>query len=123
MTLTLREQLDEAKERIRELEAALRTSGIAFYENLNPTLEQSVMLEALLHASAPLATHSLRLRLNIAVNVTHEVDDRSVEMVIHRLRKRLLPHGIFIARERGVGFYIDPENKRRLRAIRIAETP
>lgn len=117
--MTLTEQLEEARERIRELEAALRPSGIAFYLNLSPTMGQSVILETLLHAAGPIALHALRLRINLAANIIHEVDDRSVEMAIHRLRLRLKPFGIVISRARGKGFYLDADNKARLAAIRI----
>lgn len=120
VTISLKEQLDEARERIQELEAALRVPAIVFYENLSLTFAQSIVLEVLLHASGPVTAHSLRLRINIAVNVVHEVDDFSVEMVVSRLRRRLAPHGITISRLRGKGFYLDRDNKARLLAIRIS---
>ncbi len=116
---TLRGELDEAREQIRELQAALRPNSIPLYRDLTPTVAQSVVLEVLLDATAPTSVHALRLWLNVATNVVHEVDDRSVEMVIHRLRIRLAPFGIAIGRARGQGFYLDAENKARLRALRI----
>ena len=121
MKLTVAERLEEAMERIRELETALRTSQVAFYRGLNPTFNQRVVLESLLHADGPLGLHSLRLRMNVAANLIHEVDDDSVEVAMHRLRKRLalLNPPIIISRLRGEGFYLDPDNKARLAAIRV----
>jgi hypothetical protein len=120
MTLTIAERLEDAMERIRDLEAALRPAEVSFFRGLNPTHGQRVILEVLLHAHAPLGLHALRLRMNIAAHVTHEVDDDSVEIAMSRLRKRLasLLIPIVISRMRGEGFYLDVINKARLSAIR-----
>lgn len=117
--MTLTEQLAEARERIRELEAALRPSRTVTWPGLDPTPSQSAILESLLQATGPISLHSLRMRIDLAIGVTHEIDEDSVEIAVHRLKKRLAPRGITISRLRGQGFYLDQDNKARLVAFRV----
>jgi len=80
--MTLIEQLEEARERIRELEGALRPSSTVSWPGLDPTTSQSAILESLLQAAGPMSVHSLRLRINLAANLAHDADDDSVEVAI-----------------------------------------
>lgn len=119
-TLSLAEQLDEARERIRELEDAARPSGVAFYDSLQLTLNQSVILDALLEAKKPVTPRQLRLKINLANTGRYMDRDASAEVAVSRLRARLRPQGIAIRRLRDQGLYLDTEDKMRLLAIRVA---
>lgn len=98
--------IERLRLRVRELEATLglinHTTGAL---ELSPT---SSRILALMMRLPYLTPEILRERLSIA---------RDVKVSIHRLRKRLKPHGIEIKSKHSVGYWLEPEMKDKVRAL------
>lgn len=118
--LSLADQLAEAKEKIRELEDALRPVSKPFYRGLSLPDTQSILLGVLIELVGPLTLHSARVRIALHRNVDSlEIGDTLVYQAIYRLRVLLKPAGIHITNVPGAGFYLDKENKAKAIALRI----
>jgi len=68
-------------------------------------LREYEVLEALM-LNSPRVVHKERLAQRMAIS-NDDVGDNAVEVYIHRLRRRLQPHGVTIRTMRGVGYLIE----------------
>lgn len=68
-------------------------------------LREYEVLEALM-LNSPRVVHKERLAQRMAIS-NDDVGDNAVEVYIHRLRRRLQPHGVAIRTMRGVGYLIE----------------
>ncbi|MFN2329967.1 MAG: response regulator [Chromatocurvus sp.] len=72
---------------------------------LSLPLREYEVLEALM-LNSPRVVHKERLAQRMAIS-NEDVGDNAVEVYIHRLRRRLQPHGVAIRTMRGVGYLIE----------------
>lgn len=68
-------------------------------------LREYEVLEALM-LNSPRVVHKERIAQRMAIS-NEDVGDNAVEVYIHRLRRRLQPHGVAIRTMRGVGYLIE----------------
>lgn len=118
----LADQLEEVKEENRWLRDSIQTPAAQyiFLRHLDLSRSEKTILYSLETATLTLTAASLRRRLDVALERIDESGLTSVSVTICRLRKKLktLNPPIEISNERGVGFYLDDENKKRLRDTR-----
>lgn len=111
-TAKLTADLAEANTRIVELEGVLGLSndnlGVAF--RLSTTLNK--LLGCLL-ATPNVTPDTIVARLKIATDA---------KVAVHRLREVLKPYGITIQSRRGLGYWLEPEDKEKIWAITRAGT-
>lgn len=111
MTLSLREQLDEARERIRRLETAFCE------DNKTPLAWKLTPSERrILSALASRAVVS-----NVALQTILDTDYETVKSHMYKLRKTLRAYGITIETRHAFGYLMTPEMKARLQTFVEAE--
>lgn len=119
----LREQLEEAQERIRWLEFALKPPKSQFVPELRMSRAYEAVLYALLTTSSPLDQEKLRRRIDVALGHFESTAPKSVDVVICRLRKQLgaLDPPITIRNAWGRGYWMDDESKARVLKLQAGE--
>lgn len=117
MELSLREQLEEALETIRQLREALCPPRGARFEGLVLTETEEVIVTILLDAASPFGTSRLTDRVGITLNRENFVGDKAVAVQICRLRKKLnaLTPPITISSAWRIGYWMEPMDKDQLR--------
>jgi DNA-binding response OmpR family regulator len=113
-----RERIEELEEENRQLRALLQLDDTTAYDGLRLTAQQRVVLAALCRGTGVLPISYLLDCLDRAGRrgTAHARDHLGV--VVHRLRRKLEPHGIHIRTEWGVGLSIPLEDKAVLHARR-----
>ena len=116
----LRERLEEAQERNRWLEEALKPPMRPYFPGLRLSRTNEAVLYALLTADAPLNQEKLRRRIDVALGSFDAADAKSVDVVIFRLRRELsaLKPPIKVLNAWGRGYWINDESKAQL--LRLA---
>lgn len=117
MELSLREQLEEAIETIRQMREALCPPRGARFEGLALTETEEVIITIFLDAASPFGTSRLTDRVGITLNREHSVGDKAVAVQICRLRKKLnaLTPPITISSAWRIGYWMEPTDKDQLR--------
>jgi hypothetical protein len=115
----LRAALEEARERIRWLEAALVPQAPPQRAELPLNRSCEIVLLALKASSWPLNHEALGRRLDVGLNRDGSVNPKFVDVIICRLRKKLRaltpPVAIQTASKRG--WWMDAKNKALLQAF------
>ena len=116
---SLRAQLDEAREKIRWLEDAMRPPDHPQIAGLKLWRSEQTMLHALFTAKSPLNQDRLAKFVDVTLGRVDIVFPKSVDVAICRLRKRIgtLNPPITIRNARGHGYWLDDESKARLATL------
>jgi DNA-binding response OmpR family regulator len=114
----LRERIAELEEEVRQLRQDMVQTNAAFLNVL--TKNQMKLLLGIY--SRPIADYAYLDRIteqsdryNRYTDVEHE--DLRVRVSIWKLRKKMREYGIEIKTWRGIGYYLDDENKAKLKAL------
>tara|TARA_R110000868_G_C10589282_1_gene739420 strand:- start:75 stop:488 length:414 start_codon:yes stop_codon:yes gene_type:complete len=111
-------EIDRLKEEVRQLREELAYVEMGFLDFLSP--QQAGILTGI--CQREVATHAYIE----SITETHGQYSRyegelhqgqRTKVAVCKLRKKLKPHGIEIKVLRGVGYYMDNENKRKLRRV------
>jgi two-component system cell cycle response regulator CtrA len=116
--IRLREENDELRERVRQLEEHLGwrfTSPSA----LGLTATHDIVLGCMMSRSVAREEFILEA-LYYRDPSGGTADDRIVDVFIYHMRKRLKPHGIAIYTERGVGYYLNADGKKKIQELLYA---
>ncbi len=99
--------LDEKDVRIHELEELLKVNNEKYIHPFGLTQQQSKLLALLMELSV------------VSGDIIHRRIRMTTEakVAVHRLRARLDKHGIKIAARRYHGFWMEPEDKEKVKAI------
>lgn len=121
---SLREQLEEALETIRQLRETLRPPNGARFDGLVLTETERVLVTMLLAATLPCGRARLTDRVGLALNRAVAVGDGAVAVQICRLRKkfRALDPPIAISSAWKVGYWMETIDKERLLERRVDAT-
>lgn len=111
---TLTAELDEAREKIRQLEAAMRGSGFRAPACLKLSPRENEIV-GLLMARECIEREALMLALYSERNDPPTTNVLSV--YLFRLRQKFAPHGVTITSGWGQGWRLTPEMKIRIRAL------
>jgi DNA-binding response OmpR family regulator len=112
--------IDELREEVRQLRAALSPPVNPFYGKLGLTPQLAALLNAFyLHGDMP------QVRLDAVISQHtwgRRCDDPAVSptrgrVAVCKLRAALRPHGVEIDLVRGMGYRLDPANKAKLTAL------
>jgi DNA-binding response OmpR family regulator len=114
----LRERIEELEEEIRQLRADMVQTDATFMGVL--TRQQIALLNGIYNRKV--ANYQYIDQVMAANGNFNRCDAKDLEkprskVAIHNLRKRLKPHGIEIKTWRGVGYYLDDENKAKLKQL------
>jgi two-component system cell cycle response regulator CtrA len=120
MVASLRDQLDEANETIRQFRNAMAASPLIRYRGLRLSRSERCILEALLNANGLLSKHQLRHAIDAELTRIEAPDLKSVDVVVCRLRKRLRPFSVVISTEWGRGYYLDLDARATLLSLRYS---
>src|SRR4051794_4571000 len=115
----LHAQLEEAREQIRQLRETLRPSNGTRYRGLHLTASEEAVLQIIVAAQGVCSKERLFQGLYGSRCETSQPDPGIIDLHIFRLRRKLAPHGIQIDRVHGVGVFLRPESKERLRALAL----
>ena len=115
----LRDQLEEAHEQIRQLRETVRPSNVTRYRGLDLTRTEQAALQILVTAQGACSNERLFQGLYGSRCEASQPTSRIISVFICRLRRKLRPHGIEIDTLRGVGLFIRPQSKERLRALAL----
>lgn len=118
--LRVRGSLAEAREENRQLKRTLVPAGWIWYGDLQPSAIDRVILNALFTATGPVSAAQLRQSADIALGRPEAGSKMSIQVRMVQLRRKLaaLEPPIAIDTIRGVGFWLDAENRARLAARR-----
>jgi hypothetical protein len=114
----LREQVEELKEELRQLRADIAPTDDTFAGVL--TRQQVALLMSIQNrkiASYPYIDQVLAGQGNFGRGNGEETEQLRSKVSIYNLRQRLKPYGIEIKTWRGVGYYLDDENKAKLKQL------
>src|SRR3954447_25963096 len=114
----LRAQLEEAREQIRQLCETLRPSNGTRYPELDLTATEAAVLQIIVAAQGVCSRERLFQGLYGSRCETSQPDPRIIGVHLCRLRRKIGAHGIQIGTVHGVGVFMRPESKERLRAFR-----
>jgi hypothetical protein len=117
-TQKLRDRIEELEEEIRQLRADIAPTEDTFTGVL--TRQQVALLKSIRNrkiASYQYIDQVLAGQGNFGRGDGQELEQLRSKVAIYNLRQRLKPHGIEIKTWRGVGYYLDDENKVRLKAL------
>jgi len=119
----LREKLEEAQERIRWLEDAIRPPTRPYVPTLKMSRTNETVLYALLTSNEPIKQEKLRTRIDVALDRFEPGDAKHVDIVIFRLRRVLaaLDPSIKIRNLWGRGYWMDDESKARVLKLQAVE--
>ncbi len=104
MTLSV---TDDKDARIQELERLLHLKHEDYIKPFGLTQQQARLLALLMEVSVASAD-----TIHKRVNMTTEA-----KVAVHRLRSRLKEHGIAISAKRFHGFWLEPEEKEKVKAV------
>ena len=114
----LREQVAELKEELRQLRDDMLPTDNTFAGVL--TRQQVALLKSIQNrnvASYPYIDQVLAGQGNFGRGNGEETEKLRSKVSIYNLRQRLKPYGIEIKAWRGVGYYLDDENKAKLKQL------
>jgi hypothetical protein len=114
----LRERIEELEEELRQLRADIAPTDDAFAGIL--TRQQVALLKSIRNrnvASYEYIDQVLAGQGNIGRGDGVDLEQLRSKVSIYNLRKRLKPYGIKIKTWRGVGYYIDDENRAKLEKL------
>jgi hypothetical protein len=114
----LREQVAELKEELRQLRDDMLPTDNTFAGVL--TRQQVALLRSIQDrnfASYPYIDQVLAGQGNFGRGDGEETEKLRSKVSIYNLRQRLKPYGIEIKTWRGVGYYLDDENKAKLKQL------
>ncbi len=114
----LRERVEELEEELRQLRADIAPKDDAFAGIL--TRQQVALLKSIRNrkfASYEYIDQVLAGQGNIGRGDGVDLEQLRSKVSIYNLRKRLKPYGIKIKTWRGVGYYLDDENKAKLQKL------
>ena len=114
----LREQVAELKEELRQLREDIAPTDDTFAGVL--TRQQVALLMSIQNrkiASYPYIDQVLAGQGNFGRGNGEETEQLRSKVSIYNLRQRLKPYGIEIKTWRGVGYYLDDENKAKLKQL------
>ena len=114
----LREQVAELKEELRQLRDDITPTDNTFAGVL--TRQQVALLRSIQDrnfASYPYIDQVLAGQGNFGRGDGEETEKLRSKVSIYNLRQRLKPYGIEIKTWRGVGYYLDDENKAKLKQL------
>ena len=114
----LREQVAELKEELRQLREDIAPTDDTFAGVL--TRQQVALLMSIQNrkiASYSYIDQVLAGQGNFGRGNGEETEQLRSKVSIYNLRQRLKPHGIEIKTWRGVGYYLDDENKAKLKQL------
>src|SRR3954454_6466079 len=114
----LHAQLGEAREQIRQLRETLRPSNVTRYPELHLTESEEALLQIIVTAEGVCFRERLFQGLYGSRSETSQPDPRIIGVHLCRLRRKIGAHGIQIGTVHGVGVFMRPESKERLRAFR-----
>ena len=115
----LRAQLEEAREQIRQLREMLRPPNVTRYRELDLTGTEQAVLQIVLAAQGVCSNERLFEGLYGSRCETSQPGPGILSIYIFRLRRKLGAHGIQIDRVRGMGLFMRPDSKKRLRALAL----
>lgn len=117
---SLRQQLDEANETIRQLRQSFATPAAARYRGLRAGRTERTILEALLATNGTVSRATLNRLVGISIGRIGDVGAKTIDVAIARLRPKLrqLDVPIFIGTAWGDGYYLTELHKQRLSDIR-----
>lgn len=114
----LRERISELEEEVRQLRADMVPTDATFLNFLSKN-QMKILLGIY---SRPVADYAYLDRIteqgdryNRYTDINHE--DLRVRVSIWKLRKKMREYGIEIKTWRGIGYYLDDENKAKLKAL------
>ena len=117
-TMTDADRIAELEEELRQLRADLAQASAAFVGVLSP--QQSALLMGIY--GRPMASYAYldhitedHGKYNRYEGEMHQT--LRTKVAVWKLRQRLKPYGIEIRTWRGVGYYLDDENKAKLQAL------
>ncbi len=115
---TLRERIDELEEEIRQLRTNMVETDTVFMGAL--TRQQVVLLQGIY--SRKMATYQYIDVIMASKGNDGRGDGRYLEklrskVAIYNLRKKLKPYDIEINTWRGIGYYLDEENREKLKEL------
>ena len=114
----LRDRIEELEEEIRQLRADIAPTEDTFTGVL--TRQQVALLKSIRNrkiASYQYIDQVLAGQGNFGRGDGQELEQLRSKVAIYNLRQRLKPYGIEIKTWRGVGYYLDDENKAKLKEL------
>lgn len=117
-TQKLLDRIEELEEEIRQLRADIVPTDDTFAGIL--TRQQVALLKSIRNrniASYQYIDQVLAGQGNFGRGDGQELEQLRSKVAIYNLRQRLKPHGIEIKTWRGVGYYLDDENKAKLKQL------
>lgn len=114
----LRDRIEELEEEIRQLRADIAPTEDTFAGVL--TRQQVALLKSIRNrkiASYQYIDQVLAGQGNFGRGDGQELEQLRSKVAIYNLRQRLKPYGIEIKTWRGVGYYLDDENKAKLKEL------
>lgn len=123
LTQRLFARIAELEETVRQLRAILR-QGCTFTPEWDLTAAEEKLLSAL-YTRPSLTYHQAALAIEREPGGVPKPSGDGYHLVTqyaHRLRRKLERHGIKVTTIRGVGYKLDPENKRKVAAGVVAGT-
>lgn len=115
--MTVADQIEELREQVRQLRAAL---GVArrWPDDWRLTRSETVMLGVLV--ARDMATKNT-LVVALGLDRAERPSDKLVEVHLSRLRRKVKARGIHIRNRVGTGWFLSREDRARLREIAAAE--
>lgn len=115
-------ELQQLRDRVAELEDLLgMMSAPALRQVLRPAknqwLKKCEPMMGILLARHAVSKEQAFTALYGGLPEADQPEPKMIDIVVHRLRQALTPHGIEIAVVWGVGWYMTEENKAKLRAL------
>jgi hypothetical protein len=114
----LRERIEELEEEIRQLRADIAPTDDTFAGVL--TRQQVALLKSIRNrnvASYQYVDQVLAGQGNFGRGDGEEAEKLRSKVSIYKLRKKLVPYGIKIKTWRSIGYYLDDENKAKLKQL------
>ena len=112
----LRDQLEQAHETIFRLNQLLQAQSGNLYKGINLTRNQQTILDILLTTSGVCSNETLYAALYVS-RKGRKRRPQVVRNTIRLLRKQLKPLGIDIENIFGRGYFVDTQNKAKLRGL------
>jgi DNA-binding response OmpR family regulator len=112
------DELDEARETIRQLRDTLKEHSGVLYEGISFTRDESIIVGLLVGATGVVQMSTFLDHLDLAYDHGISHTNLHLRVIICRLRPKLRPHGILIENRPKRGYAMSPENKDKLMARR-----
>ena len=114
----LRERIEELEEEIRQLRADMVQTDDTFAGIL--TRQQIALLNGIYNrkvADYPYIDQVMAGDGNFNRGDGQDLEKLRSKVAIYNLRKRLVPYGVHISTWRGIGYYLDDDNKAKLKQM------